>query len=204
MDLEKLKKDKQWYWLEIWYEWDRVMTYTKPFKWLHDAKWWLNYRFNPKHKYTIVNTGLKPGYYDKDWIMLNACFAILVDFVEEELPWSSFSKEEDKVPWYMSKSKYVRKNAQKLAFRHFEWRYQARMKMNDNGEYDPDSDLEINHEMTWGWAYKELKELYIWWKYEREKEHTVTNWKDYDIEALDEKDDKQLARLIKVRGYMWT
>lgn len=35
-------------------------------------------------KYHVVNTGLKPGYYDKDYIMLHANFALLVDFVECE------------------------------------------------------------------------------------------------------------------------
>ena len=46
--------------------------------------WWLRHRFVPKHRYNLVRTGLKPGYYDQDTRMLHACFALLGDYIEEE------------------------------------------------------------------------------------------------------------------------
>lgn len=41
--------------------------------------------FRTYDKYTTVKTDLRPAYYDKDTLMLHACFALLVDFVEIEL-----------------------------------------------------------------------------------------------------------------------
>lgn len=45
---------------------------------------WVAYR--TYDKYHIVRTNLKPGYYDKDIILLHACFSLLKDYVEKELP----------------------------------------------------------------------------------------------------------------------
>ncbi len=54
-----------------------------------------------------------------------------------------------------------------------------------------------------------MKELYLWWKYGRAHEHECDNdiktFYDFNrMEALDDKDDAQLMRLVKVRGFMWT
>jgi len=46
---------------------------------------WLRYRLVPRHQYHLVNTGLKPAYYDCDTLMLNACFALLCRYVEDEM-----------------------------------------------------------------------------------------------------------------------
>lgn len=59
--------------------------------------WDLQHRFHPKYQCHIVRTNLKPGYYDKDEIMLNAVFTLVQRFVEEELnqnPKSKNPKEE--------------------------------------------------------------------------------------------------------------
>ena len=50
---------------------------------LRKALRWIKYRTVPRHKYHMVNTGLKPGYYDQDRRMLHACFALLLDYVKE-------------------------------------------------------------------------------------------------------------------------
>jgi len=47
--------------------------------------WWFKIRFVSKYKYNIVHTRLKPGYYDKDYILLHANFSIMMNYVEEEL-----------------------------------------------------------------------------------------------------------------------
>ena len=54
------------------------------FKKLHDFKYELMYRFIPKHQYNIIRTGLKPGYYDIDHVMLHGMMALLVSYVERE------------------------------------------------------------------------------------------------------------------------
>ena len=51
----------------------------------YEAQLWFNYRFNPKHQYHLINTGLEPGYYDVDTLMLNGCFALLKRYVEQEM-----------------------------------------------------------------------------------------------------------------------
>lgn len=50
----------------------------------HTAKWALKHRYQPRHRYNLVRTGLEPGYYDYDTRMLHACFALLCEYVEEE------------------------------------------------------------------------------------------------------------------------
>lgn len=47
---------------------------------LHTWKWWCYHRFVPRHRYNIVRTGLEPGYYDEDDLILHACFSLLERF----------------------------------------------------------------------------------------------------------------------------
>jgi hypothetical protein len=203
LDSKTFKTDKSWYWLEVKWELQRFFEYTRPFSWLKKAKWWLKYRFHPNHRYHIVDSRLKPGYYDRDWVLLNVSFAILCDFIEKELPWSAYD-EFKKIPWWYPTKWYLKKHAERLAFEHLDWKMAMRMKSNDCGEDDPTSDLQINHENTWGWAAKEMKELYLWWKYGRDREHEYVGY-DFKLEqSLDEKDDTQLMRLVKIRNFMWT
>lgn len=49
-----------------------------------DAKWWLLHRFHPGHRYNVIRTGLKPGYYDVDELMLHGCMELLRRYVENE------------------------------------------------------------------------------------------------------------------------
>lgn len=56
----------------------------KIFRPTNQAKWALKHRYQPKHRYNLVRTGLEPGYYDYDTRMLHACFALLCEYVEEE------------------------------------------------------------------------------------------------------------------------
>ena len=206
MDFSSFKADRHLWWREFQWQLDHVLKFIVPFSWIHKFKWWLKYRFHPSHRYTIIDTRLKPGYYDRDWILLNASFAILCDFVEKELPWTALysDEEKNKIPWYMPTALYIRQNAERLAFLHLDWKMESRTKSLDTGEPDLSGDLEINHENTWGWSAKEIKELYIWWKYGRAIEHQYDGY-DFDKEcALDDKDDSQLIRLIKIRNFMWT
>lgn len=73
-------------------------THTFRYKTILPIKWkynkicdWIRYR--TYDKYHIVSTGLEPGYYDKDHLMLNVNFNLLKDFVEIECAsreyWSS-------------------------------------------------------------------------------------------------------------------
>ena len=56
--------------------WDRLVS---------DPYYWVKYR--TVSKFHVVDTGLEPGYYDKDHLMIHACFTLLVQFVEKEQPY---------------------------------------------------------------------------------------------------------------------
>lgn len=45
--------------------------------------WGLRHRFDPRHRYNVVRTGLPAGYYDPDTRMLHACMALLCAYIEE-------------------------------------------------------------------------------------------------------------------------
>jgi hypothetical protein len=50
---------------------------------IHNAKQWILYRMT--HRYHVLNLGITPGWYDTDYRMFHACFALLGQFVEQEL-----------------------------------------------------------------------------------------------------------------------
>lgn len=50
---------------------------------LKDAKYWVYYRWHPKHRYNVVKTDLPPGYYDEDKRLLHAAMACLVGYEQE-------------------------------------------------------------------------------------------------------------------------
>jgi len=54
------------------------------FRRLHRARMWLTYRLVKRHRYHLVDTGLAPGYYDCDILMLHACMALLKRYVVDE------------------------------------------------------------------------------------------------------------------------
>ena len=63
---------------------------------IHHAKQWVAHRIVPSRRYHVVDTGLTPGYYDEDMLMLHACMALLGKYIkwhggEESL--AKFSQE---------------------------------------------------------------------------------------------------------------
>ncbi|MEP0323330.1 hypothetical protein [Bauldia litoralis] len=48
-----------------------------------DAKFWVYYRFHPRHRYNLVKTGLVPGYYEKDTLILHSAMALLCEYIDE-------------------------------------------------------------------------------------------------------------------------
>ena len=66
------------------------MIFNTLTSWIKDKYWWLRWR--TCDKYHVVNTGLEPGYYDKDFQMQCAMMSLLEDYVEKELPAISCDK----------------------------------------------------------------------------------------------------------------
>lgn len=50
---------------------------------LRHAYWWVQHRVNPRHRYHVVRTGLKPGYHDIDELMEAVSVVLLRRFVED-------------------------------------------------------------------------------------------------------------------------
>jgi hypothetical protein len=69
--------DKKWFKLT-------VMKVYRLCRAVHEAKWWVLHRFHPSHRYNVVPTGLRPGYYDFDTRILHASMEMLKQYVECE------------------------------------------------------------------------------------------------------------------------
>ena len=174
--------------------------------------WWLRHRFVPKHRYNLVCTGLKPGYYDHDTRMLHACFVLLGEYIEEEggelklRDWSAElrSRPDPNAPEGMDNAQ-ADKQDEAVTLWHW-WKIE---KPADEKRRD-----EMCHELFGGTNARRLKkvegkidgeELYEMKAPERSLE-----WKEkYKIfRALDEKihSDEQtmLHRLIDIRQGLWT
>lgn len=176
--------------------------------WLKDLKWWVIHRTIDRYDRIYISS-LEPGYYDKEIQMLHGCFDLLVDFIEGELAWMKLicsDEERNKVPWYMSLKQYRDKHAREFGIAHLKLDMDLRMEMDDEGRLAK-GDWQINHEGTQGFAAKEMLELYLWWKDEREKEEEYAykmSSGPSSLEDFSKKQSIQLLRLIKVREYMWT
>ncbi len=117
---------------------------------------------------------LNDGWRDKDSVLLHACFQLLEDFVEDELP----------------------------RFPHINWTVtENRMNISMKGiqfngeEQAPDDSRDIK---------KEILELYDWWQvWKQEMPGDKTNSFNED-HALYEKENEMLKKLIDLRMYLWT
>jgi hypothetical protein len=176
------------------------------FRKLDDVIWWVRHRTtNVYHK---VDTKLKPGYYDKDTLMLHANFSLLVDYVESECAWM---ENITKPSGY--KSKWSWKPNEEEGMEYLNW------KIADN--YEPRST-----------QAREVVSLYKWWKYEYlvwedpydmfedvvfgDEEVKDPLWGDgtfsrkkidkiYEVEEKREAEiETNLIRLMKIRIGLWT
>jgi len=183
------------------------LQHTAPFSWIRNANYWFKYRFINEHKYNLVDTGLEPGYYEVDERMFHACFNLLVQFIEEETSWKHLicsDKEMKKRPWWMTLKRYCRKNRVKLGLGHLEWAQGLAVEMDENGDNVFDSPLQINYPGSQGWAAKEMKELYFWYKEIYPKRWSNTKYMYNLDDFYHEEQTNMLKRLIDVRGRLWT
>jgi len=61
-----------------------LMPTFRVFKKARDLHWEIQHRYNPRHIHHLVNTGLRPGYYDVDTLMLYSVMALVCRYVERE------------------------------------------------------------------------------------------------------------------------
>ena len=189
------------YWLletlPDWFMWNIGYAVTRTYR---DAKFAVKCR--TAKRYHVVNCGLKPGYYDDDTRMLHACFSILVDYVEHELPlmngWFKETLRRRFTHWP--------RRSREEGIKHLEWEKALN-----------DSPRQSN-------AAVEKMELYLWWKDVRplrpnpDDEYCLLYESGVDdgllraaalrsgeIEAAQyEEDDRMLQRLVAIRSSLWT
>jgi len=120
---------------------------------------------------------LSKGWRDKDSVLLHACFQLLSDFVEQEIP----------------------------KFPHINWNVSADVSNSvfKGIEFTPGS-TEENASTNTRDIKKEFEELYAWWQEWKKKDEIKKNstfeedHADYLIE------NEMLRKLIDLRMYMWT
>lgn len=80
-------------WFIIWSDENSDLWWWRPFyeglRKLDDLKWWFNHRFNPRHRYNVVHSGLEPGYYDTEVLMEACLIKLFTEFIDKELPFNT-------------------------------------------------------------------------------------------------------------------
>ena len=113
---------------------------------------WFRYRF---YRYHIVDTGLSPDYYDKDYLMLHVNFNLLKDYVEGECASMQLWSKDVKTP-FMYRFKIYRElfwSSSELGLKHLDWEISL-------------DDPALPEEERCPWQAvraREIKELYLWW-----------------------------------------
>jgi len=192
---------------------------------LYDSKYYFDCVIDPiiyrtTRRYHVVDTKLKPRYYDKDTIILHSMFSILVDFVEIEKAWLNTWYNENKykkLPWFKRKFGGFRSPEDGLAYLTWEIEQSNKVEFLSQAE-----------------AAKEIFELYDWWKnirpnrkdplelacydehFDNNKDWPLSGKKltDEQTKCLDDvnkyqedqynEDSEMLMRIIKTRNCMWT
>ncbi len=170
---------------------DRLIT---KIRWiLRDIKWFFLHRFAKKHRYNIIDTKLKPNYYDIDTRMLYGCFSLLEEFVQanaESIHHDFLVKNRNPNIIFIEethKSSEIEALIQQI-------------------NYYTCNNL-INHADK----YKEILELYMWWTEKKYNKNEDDN-KFYEMsdeeyakytQEISDKEQEMLIRLIKIRQFLW-
>jgi len=219
---------KKRYPIIYWLEWELPLMYYNIINKINFIPYMLNKYIRKPH---IIDTKLKPMYYDKDRLMLHGMFSLLVDFVEIEcLNLYKFCME------LTDEDKQLIKKGQgsKLGVKYLQYK-------------DPESDDDVEGERE---LYEEqckkdneILKLYFWWKkrmnredhneaevtglnayydylskkynglfngmnnytLEEKKKCQELNKKCNDLEIKHfNKDQEMLHKLIDLRTYLWT
>ena len=120
---------------------------------------------------------LDKGWCDKDHVLLHACFQLLSDFVEQEIPKYPF------INWNIpvDSMNFVMREVQ----------------------FNADKTKEVDHSNTRD-IKKEFEELYAWWQEWKKKDATWEKSTFEEDHADYLKENEMLKKLIDLRMYMWT
>ena len=196
--------------MKEWREWETRTQAEEPFRyWLnetvpdflrdlgktimspyHNTRQWIRHHFFDK--YHIINTGLKPDYYDSDTRMLHGMFNLLVDFIEVEKAWMHVVFDKDargkfKYPFCsIGWSRFRSFRNPEAGLAHLTWE----MSLDDPSldEYSR-SDLQAA-------SAREQFALYDWWKNIRPLRpdpYDASGWTDYC----------ERTRAKEGKGFIW-
>ena len=172
-------------------------------KFITDPIWWIRHR--TIDRYHVFYTGLKPGYHDKDEVLLYLNFNILVDFVEKEMGDGSidgitalidcinYEDYQPSAPQYG----YTQKQAmEEILFLYYWWK-NYRVKRICSLECQKARDIYAKRE-------KIENPLFVLGRIlsQEEKDMYDTSHKIDDI--YEKEDSIMFLRLAKVRGHLWT
>lgn len=148
---------------------------------------WFTYRLVPKHKYHLIRTGLKPGYYEIDTRMLYGCFSLLREYVESEIA-----------------SRWTEDGLTGAAAGLSQLAWESELTY-DEFESHGNPEL-IGLPTPQAEAAREIIELYNWWVNVRQS-MLHDDMYDIDYDDYSERsavDTAQLIRLVAVRRALWT
>jgi hypothetical protein len=173
--IDYIKEEAQYYWNKIL---DTI--FYKPW-------YWFRCHFIPKHRYHILDltkggNGYSYGWRDTDTRMLQACFLLLVEYVECEKPF-------DVADWdWNDKHKEVAAEIKEL----YDWWKVGRSAKRAAliAEWDATGEQSQLIPLEDGGYTIQVPES-----------HKILNKKE---DELEEEDQRNLERLIKIRGWLWT
>jgi hypothetical protein len=189
------------------------------FQRLTNIVYWFKYRFVKEHKYHLIDTKLKPNYYEIDNRMLYGMFSMLVDYVEIELGHQDKWHNENKNLTY-----------REYGLNHLAWAKDLVYDEESTKEHYPELYMTPTPQAE---TAKEVEHLYLWWMdirpnrpdpwdYPRderpENESAIEilgrHISDEERQHMDnaskleqqyyEEDTEMLIRLIKIRQGLWT
>jgi hypothetical protein len=180
---------------------------------IRDAIWWVRYRIDPEHKYHLIDTRLKPGYYDIDGLMLNGMFSLLRRYVEEEHEGveelEKWGRELiDRAPDGFTKESDERQGNKELeAVALWRWWMETRPAMLDR--QDELMELLYGGESLFVSEPVEMENGEKLYEMKRRHEETEqeAEWfkelRDLEIRIYEE-ETEMLKRLVDIRGGLWT
>ena len=145
---------------------------------LYDVKMQFKYRFQKRHRYHLIDTGLGYGYHEIENRMLHGMFNMLKDFVEvEKAHLHNCSYEKPKI-------KLSKRDA---GLAHLDWEIAL---THDKDYVDHIGKPELSGKPTdQAITAQKIKDLYLWWTEERP--HRIDPW---DEEFKRRENDKEDVR----------
>lgn len=175
-------------------------------RYIDDSINWVRYRTT--RRFHIINTGLKPGYYDKDHIMLHGNFSILKNYVEVECAamhnWDKPVKEANDgvkhLEWEISLGEESPRQSESAKEILTLYKWWTEIRPNRERVKLPIKAEEALSKRKWTDTFFDTME-----RVEKDDEYKNYIKESHEqTDAWNQEDDDMLIRLIKIRKNLWT